>query len=158
MKSFGWPLRARLAGIAGLSAWLAGFLATIPFEAAVAWRYVNGRIALLPWTLAEGLTVWAAFTFLMAVAAWIPIVLPIALLLPPAWIVRARLIFIPGSVAASFLALAFRLHLFQRENFVSLAVFLDMFVSAEMTFVCIFGLVLAVVYTTLAARRIKPLG
>lgn len=146
--------RLRDASLAALAGWLAGFGMTIPFEFDLAERYVNGHEHLLAQTLVQGLVVWACFTLFMAVVAWVPLVLPVALLLSPRWIVRWRWIFIPGSFAAAFLAMGWRLHLFIKENFVDLSTVRGNFLTAPNIFAWTFALVLSIVYVRLAARRL----
>ncbi|HEV2274524.1 MAG TPA: hypothetical protein VGR96_10180 [Acidobacteriaceae bacterium] len=154
MRPFSWLSRLKYAALAGVAGWLAGVALTIPFEYGVAQRYVNGNAGEIPRVLAEGLLVWSAFTFFIAFVAWVPLVLPVLLLVPPAWLVRWRRLLVPCSVLVAGFAMGVRLNLFQHKNFVSEKAFLYAFGTAPYTFSLAFALVLAVVYVKMAARRL----
>lgn len=157
MKGFGWWVRVLYALLAGLVGWLAGVAVTIPFEAGVAARYVEGQRDSLLHALAEGTVVWGAFALFMASVAWVLLVLPVALLVPPCWIVRWRYILVPGSVLAAALAFGVRMHLFERVNFSSVQAFLDVFWIAPSVFAVVFAMVLTGTYAHLAKMRLKRL-
>ena len=154
MTGFGWKLRLKYGLLAGLAGWVAGWLAGWPFEVKVAWRYVDGHARLMPGALAKGLLVWAAFSLFMAVLGFLPLVLPLFLLAPPAWIVRARRVLIPVAPLVAMVAIDRRMgllntyHLYHREE---LRAF---FFTAPNWFVITFGLVVIWVYIALAQRRL----
>jgi hypothetical protein len=154
MRPFGWHVRLWYAVLAGLAGWLAGFLLTVPFEIFLAWRYVDGKVSKLPWTLAEGLVVWAAFTGFMAFAAWAPLVLPIVLLTPPRWAVRGQKLLVPAAGAAGLLAIGLRLQLFVRENFADFLTFWHVFFTSQLVFAIAFAMMLTAVYCALARVRL----
>ncbi len=81
MMTFGWPTRLKYGVLAALAGWLAGFLVTFPFELALARRYVDGNGHRLPDSLAEGLVVWGAFSLFMALSGFVPLMLPLVLLI-----------------------------------------------------------------------------
>ena len=56
---------------------------SFPFELSLAWRYVDGNARQLPDSLAKGLVVWGGFSLFMAMAGFVPLVLPALLLIPP---------------------------------------------------------------------------
>ncbi len=155
MKSFGWQTRLLYAALAGLAGWLAGIVLTIPFEAGVAWRYVNGHSRELPLVFVEGMVVWSCFTLLMASLAWLPLVVPVALLIPPRWIVRWRRILIPLSGVAGIYAIGHRLLLFRAESFTSFDVAYRLFWTSPNLFAVVFACVLTYVYAKLAQRNLS---
>jgi hypothetical protein len=156
MKKFGWRIRFQYAAAAGIVGWIAGFLLTIPFEIALTARYLEGQARGFPITLAEGLTVWACFTLFMAAAAWGPLVLPLALLVPPAWAVRWRGILALAGSAAAVLAMGKRLNLFHKKHFVDLPTIEYTFFTSHIVFAFVFAIVLTVTYSLLAERRLRP--
>lgn len=157
MKGFGWWVRVRNAFLAGLVGWLAGVLASIPFEVGVASRYIAGQSDSLIGALAGGMLVWSGFALFMASIAWVLLVLPVALFVPPRWIVRWRYILVPGSVPAAAIAYGVRMHIFERENFSSVNAFLNVFWTAPNVFAMVFAPVLTATYLLLAKRRAKQL-
>ena len=68
--TFTWRTRLKYAMLAFLAGWLAGWLVTIPFVVAMAWRYVDAHVRLLPNTVAEGLVIWGAFSLVMSMAGF----------------------------------------------------------------------------------------
>ena len=80
-----------------------------------------------------------------------------ALLVPPRWIVRWRVIVIPFAVGVAFLSLGWRLHLFAWDQYTDSRAALDAFITAPNIFAWTFALILASVYIVLAARRLRPL-
>ena len=104
-KPFGWRTRLKYGLLAAAAAWLAGWIIAFPFEYSTAWRYVDGNSRQLPVALAKGLAVWGGFSLFMAMAGFVPLVLPAFLLIPPRWFVRWRLILIPGAPLAAILAI-----------------------------------------------------
>jgi hypothetical protein len=90
MNTFGWKTRLKYAWLAAVIAWIAGWLITLPFELSLARRYADGDARLLHDSLAKGLAVWGGFSLFMAMAGFVPLVLPAFLLIPPRWLVRGR--------------------------------------------------------------------
>ncbi len=81
--------RALLSARAALVGWLAATLVTcVGFELPELWRNAPNSGLLLD--LASGVGLWAGFTLLVCSVGWCVAVLPVALLLPAAWIVRLR--------------------------------------------------------------------
>jgi hypothetical protein len=155
MRGLGWAVRLRYAMLAGLAGWLAGVAVTVPFEIGVAARYLSGQAGSLLRTLAEGLAIWSAFAFFMALVAWLLLVLPVALLVPPRWIVSWRHVLVPLSPVAAALAMGLRLHIFEQRNLKSSEAFLNVFWIAPNVFGMTFALFLTMVYVLLAARRLE---
>jgi hypothetical protein len=155
MNKFGWRIRLQYAAAAGFTGWIAGFLLTIPFELSLARRYLEGQSHGVAFTLAEGLTVWACFTFFMAAAAWVPLVMPFALLVPPGWAVRWRGMLVGAAAAAAILAMGKRLNLFVRDHFVDLPTIEYTFFTSQIVFAFVFAVVLTATYSVLAERRLS---
>ena len=154
MNTFGWKMRLKYALLAAGAAWLAGWLVTLPFELALAWRYVDGTASQLPSTLAKGLVVWGGFSFFMALAGFLPLMLPLILVVSPRWIVRLRRILIPAAPLVALLALYHRmgfLHGYYYRHPRELRTF---FFTAPNFFVITFALVAVWVYASLAKRRL----
>jgi len=80
--------------LAALAVGWPGILVSFPFEFSLAWRYVDGNVHRLPDSLAEGLLCGAAFTLFIAMSGFVPLVLPLVLLIAPARIVRWRRILV----------------------------------------------------------------
>ncbi len=155
MKTFGWATRLRYGLGAAGAGWLAGWLVSFPFELSLAWRYVDGNARRLPGSLAKGLVVWAGFSLFMAVAGFVPLVLPPVLLISPRWIVRWRSILIPGAPLAAIVAIDKRmglLHVYKFRHPRDLSAF---FFTAPNFFVVTFALVVVWVYVLLAKRRLE---
>ncbi len=155
MKALGWQTRLLYAVLAGLAGWIAGIVVTIPFEIRVAWRYVNGNTGQMPVVFLKGMVVWSCFALLMAAVAWLPMAVPVALLVPPQWIVRWSRIAIPASGLAAVGLMGHRLRFFQPENFTSFAVAYRVFWTAPDVFAVTFACFLTGVYAILARRRLQ---
>jgi hypothetical protein len=153
--TFGWTARLKYALLAALAAWLAGVAVSFPFEIALAWRYVDGNVRRLPDCLAEGLLVWAAFSSFMALAGFVPLVLPLLLLLAPGWIVRWRHILIPAAPLAALAAIYHRMGLLHVYYFRHSQAIRGFFFTAPCFFVIAFALVVVWVYVELAKRRLS---
>jgi hypothetical protein len=153
--TFAWSLRLKYGVLAALAGWLTGWLVTIPFKVTFAWRYVDGHANQLPESLAKGLLVWAAFSLFMAVAGFLPLALPLFLLISPQWMVRWRWVVIPGATLAAILALTRRMGLLNIYYFRHPQVISDFFFSAPNLFVIVFTLVMVWVYVRLAKRRLS---
>ncbi len=81
--------RAHLSAWAAFLGWFAAMFVTLAsFELPELWRNAPHHGLLLD--LASGVGLWAGFTLLVCVASWCVVVLPVALLVPAAWIIRPR--------------------------------------------------------------------
>jgi hypothetical protein len=158
MTSFGWPTRLKYGVLAALAGWLAGNLVSFPFEFSLAWRYVDGNVHRLPDSLAEGLLVWAAFTLFIAMSGFVPLVLPLVLLIAPARIVRWRGILVPAAPLIALLAIYKRMGLLHPYYFRHPRAVRAFFVTGPNFFVLTFALVVTWVYVVLAKRRLSALG
>jgi hypothetical protein len=157
MTTFGWPTRLKFGLMAAAAGWLAAWTLCFPFELSLAWRYVDGNVRQLPSTLAKGLVVWGGFSFFMAMAGFLPLMLPLILLAPPAWVVRLRRILIPAAPLVALLAL------YQRMGFLHTYYYRHprepetFFFTAPDFFVITFALVAVWTYVALAkGRLLKP--
>ena len=154
MKTFGWLTRLKYGLLAGLAGWLAGWLVCIPFEAAIAWRYVDAHARRLPGSLAEGLVVWAAFSLFMALVGFVPLFLPLVMLIPPRWIARRRWILIPAAGLLAFVAINYRMGLMTFHHFRHPQAIRAFFFTAPNIFVLTFTPVAVWAYSRLARRRL----
>jgi hypothetical protein len=156
MTTFAWPIRLKYGALAAAAGWVAGWLVSFPFELALAWRYVDGHLRQLPGTLFEGLAVWAVFSLLMALAGFVPLLLPLVLLLSPGWIVLRRRWLIPAAPLVATLAIDYRMGLLNphhvRQHSEDLRGF---FFTAPNFFVITFALAAVWVYIVLAQRRLS---
>lgn len=155
MKEPGWLARLQCGARALAAGWLAGVVATIPFEAEVARQYVNGNLHMLPRVLAEGMLVWTVFTLFMALAAWVPFVLPLVLLISPRHILRWRHFLVPVSPLLTVLAMSKRLNLLHAINFRSFAAFSAVYFTAPVIFAAIFALSMTASYMRLMDTRLR---
>ncbi len=153
--TFAWPTRLKYGLLAALAGWLAGWLVTIPFELTLAWRYVDAHTRQLPDTVAKGLVVWAAFSLFMAMAGFVPVVLPLFLFVSPRWIVRWRRFLIPGVMVLAVLAIDRRMGLLNSYHFRHPEALFTFFFSAPNMFYVTFALVLMWVYAALAKQRLN---
>lgn len=153
--SFGLGTRLKYGGLAAAAGWVAGWLVSFPFRLPLAWRYVDGHIGQLPGVLAEGMVVWAAFTLFMAMAGFLPLVLPLVLLIPPGWVVRRRWIAIPAAPLAAIVAVDYRMGLVSRYYVHHRSALEVFFFTAPNFFVITFALVVVWVYALLAKRRLS---
>jgi hypothetical protein len=156
--TFAWTVRLKYGVLAGLSGWLAGWLFTIPLELSLAWRYVDAHASQLPGALAKGMVVWAAFSFFMAITGFVPLVLPLFLLVSPRWIVRRRRFLIPAVTLAATGAIYGRMGLLHSYYLRHSGAMVAFFFTAPNFFVIIFALVMMWVYTVLAKRRLSASG
>ena len=155
MHTFGWQTRLKYGLVAGAVAWFAGWMVSFPFELDVAWRYVDGKIHQLPMALVKGSMVWAGFTMFMALAGFVPLILPAFLLIPPGWIVRSSKWLIPAAALAALLAVYERMGLLHVYQFRNPWAIRDFFFSGPNFFVISFALVVVWVYSSLARRRLR---
>jgi hypothetical protein len=153
--TFAWTVRLKYGVLAGLAGWLAGWLISLPFELSVAWRYVDGHAGQLPISLAKGMVVWGAFNFFMAIIGFVPLVLPLFLIISPRWIVRWRGFLIPGVTLAAILAIYYRMGLLSFYYFRHPHNIFAFFFTATNFFVIAFALVMMCVYVVLAKRRLS---
>jgi hypothetical protein len=152
---FTWQTRLKYAVLAYLAGWFAGWLVTIPFVVAMAWRYVDAHVRLLPSTLAEGLVIWGAFSLTMSMAGFALLALPLLLCVPPRWIVRWRGFLTPLVTMVAILVLYYRLGLVSGYYFLHPQILYDMFISGPNVFLIAFAPVMMWVYTVLAKRRLS---
>jgi hypothetical protein len=154
-KTFGWATRLKFGLMAAAVAWFAGWIISFPFELAVARRYVDGNVSLLPEAVVKGLVVWGGFSLFMAAAGFTPLVLPAVLFVPPRWIVRWRFVLIPAAALIAMLFVNRRmgfLHMYYFHHPHAVRLF---FFSAPNFFVVTFALVVVWVYAVLAQRRLR---
>jgi hypothetical protein len=154
MNTFGWRLRLKYAMVAGGLGWLVGWLISFPFELSLAWRYVDGDARRLPHAIGEGLVVWGGFSLFMALAGFVPLMLPGFVLIPPRWIVRWRGLLIVGAPLAALLAIYERMGLLNMYGFRHPEAVRAFFFTAPDFFVIGFALVVVWVYSALAKRRL----
>jgi hypothetical protein len=154
-KPFGWRTRLKYGLLAAAAGWLAGWIIAFPFEYSTAWRYVDGNGRQLPVALVKGLAVWGGFSLFMAMAGFVPMVLPAFLLIPPRWFVRWRRILIPGAPLAALLAIYRRMGFLNPYRFHHPQVIKAFFFTAPNFFVIAFALVVVWVYVMLASRRLQ---
>jgi hypothetical protein len=152
--TFGWRLRLKYALTAGALGWLVGWLISFPFDLSLAWRYVDGDARRLPHAVAEGVVVWGGFSLFMALAGFVPLMLPGFLLIPPRWIVRWRGLLIVGAPLAALLSIYERMGLLNRYGLRHPEAVRAFFFTAPDFFVISFALVVVWVYSALAKRRL----
>jgi hypothetical protein len=155
--TFSWTVRLKYGVLAGLAAWLAGWLMTIPFVLCEAWRYVDAHVSQMPVAVAEGMVVWGAFSLVEASAGFVPLVL-LFLLVSPCRIVRRRRFLLPGVTLAASLAFYYRMGLLHAYDFRHSQTILVFFFTAPNFFAIIFALVMMWVYVVLARRRLSASG
>jgi len=153
--TFAWPTRLKYGLLAGLAGWLAGWLTTIPFVLSLAWRYVDAHARQMPEAMTKGMMVWGAFSLFMAMSGFVPLVLPLFLLISPRWIVRWRRYLIPGVTLAALLAIYNRMGLLNSYYFHRPRVLYYFFITAPNLFIITFALVMIWVYIALAKRRLS---
>jgi hypothetical protein len=154
MNTFGWLTRLKYALVAGGLGWLVGCLFSFPFDLSLAWRYVDGDARRLPHVLAEGIVVWGGFSLFMALAGFVPLMLPGFLLIPPRWIVRWRVLLIVLAPLSALLAIYGRMGLLNSYGLHHPEAVRAFFFSAPCFFAFSFALVVVWVYTMLARRRL----
>ena len=153
--TFAWPTRLKYGLLAGLAGWLAGWLVTTPYVLSLAWRYVDARAGLMPEAVAKGMVVWGAFSLFVATAGFLPLALPLFLLISPRWIVRWRRFLIPGVTLAALLAIYHRMGLLNDYHFRHPRGLYYFFITAPNLFIITFALVMIWVYIVLAKRRLS---
>ncbi len=82
--------RVGYAALSGLAGWGVAVLCCTPVLLITAVRNSEGQPRLFVQTLFYGVLAWAGWTFLLALAAWIFVALPVVLLIRPALLVRQR--------------------------------------------------------------------
>jgi hypothetical protein len=153
--TFTWRTRLKYAVLAFLAGWLAGWLVTIPFVVRMAWRYVDAHISLLPNSIVEGFFVWGGFSFVISMAGFVALALPLLLCVPPRWIVRWRSLLIPLVTLVAILLFFYRMGLLSGYYFVHPQILYYMFISAPNVYLIVFAPVMMWVYTVLAKRRLS---
>jgi hypothetical protein len=150
-----WRTRLKYAFLAFLAGWLAGWLITIPFVVAMAWRYVDARASQLPDSLAKGLVIWGTFSLAISLAGFAVLVLPWLLCVSPRWIVRWRAFLIPAVTLVAILLFFRRMGLLSGYYFVHPQVLYAMFISAPNVYLIVFAPVMMWVYSALAKRQLS---
>ena len=153
--TFAWTVRLKYGALAGLAGWLAGWLMTIPFVLRLAWRYVDAHAGQMPVAVGKGMVVWGAFSLFMAMAGFLPVGLPLLLLISPRWIVRRRRFLIPAVTLAALLGIYYRMGLLNAYHFLHPEDIVKFFTTAPNLFVITFALVMMWVYIHLAKRRLS---
>ena len=146
--------RVSYAALSGLSGWFVGQIACLPINLIIAVRDTEGQTRLFVQTLCYGLLAWGAWTFLLALAAWVLVVLPLVMTLRPCLLVRMRMVVpIVATVGALSLA-ATRPTMFRDASAVS---FFHRFAEAIPygLFAISFTLVTAWMYILLCKRRLE---
>jgi hypothetical protein len=155
MKTFGWLTRVKYGLLAAGAGWFAGWLVSFPFKLSLAWRYVDGDTRRLPISLAEGMVVWAGFSLFMAMAGFVPLVLPPIVLIPPRWIVRWRGVLIPAAPLVACLLMYRRMGLLTVYRLRNPWAVREFFFSSVNFFAITFALVVVWTYVLLARRRLS---
>ena len=146
--------RVGYAALSGLSGWFGGQIACLPINLIIAVRDTEGQTRLFVQTLFYGLLAWGAWTFLLALAAWVLVVLPLVMTLRPCLLVRMRMVVpIVATLGALSLA-ATRPTMFRDASAVS---FFHRFAEAIPYgfFAISFTLVTAWMYILLCKRRLE---
>jgi hypothetical protein len=146
--------RLGYAALSGLSGWFVGQIACLPINLIIAVRDTEGQTRLFVQTLCYGLLAWGAWTLLLALAAWVLVVLPLVMTLRPCLLVRLRIVVpIVATVGALSLA-ATRPTMFRDASAVS---FFHRFSEAIPYgfFAISFTLVTAWMYILLCKRRLE---
>jgi hypothetical protein len=100
--------------------------------------------------------VWAGFSLFMAMAGFVPVMLPSIVLIPPRWIVRWRGLLIPAAPLAASLVMYRRMGFLNLYHFRNPWAVREFFFSALNFFVITFALVVVWTYVGLARRRLSP--
>jgi hypothetical protein len=94
----------------------------------------------------------------MAMVGFVPLALPLLLLVPPRWIVRWRRFLIPGATLVAILAINRRMGLLNYYYFQHSDAIVSFFFSATNFFIMTFAPVMMWVYVVLARRRLSASG
>jgi hypothetical protein len=155
MAMIGYGTRVRFMAIGGLAGWLAGFIAALPAEIFIGMRDAGGEPKLLAATLSMGLGVWAIWTLLLAVAAWLIFAVPCALMASPEWMVRFRVRLLIGVGLVALLTVFIKLWSFQDRAASTAALRFILYVPYG-CFAVVFSVVTAWLYMRLARGRLFP--
>jgi hypothetical protein len=142
------------AALSGLSGWFVGQITCLPINLIIAVRDTEGQTRLFVQTLCYGLLAWGAWTLLLALAAWVLVVLPLVMTLRPCLLVRLRMV-VPIAATLGALSLAAtRPTMFRDASAVS---FFHRFAEAIPYgfFAISFTLVTAWMYILLCKRRLE---
>jgi hypothetical protein len=153
--TFAWTVRLKYGALAGLAGWLAGWMMTIPFVLRLAWRYVDAHASQMPVAVGKGMVVWGAFSLFMVLAGFLPVGLPLLVLVSPRWIVRRRRFLIPAVTLAALLGIYYRMGMLNAYHFLHPEDIFKFFTTAPNLFVITFALVMMSVYIALAKRRLS---
>jgi hypothetical protein len=102
--------RLRQATLAMLVGWAVGFVITSPFQIVEVLRNSGSSLALLVSALGYGFAVWVMITLAGSGIVWAWVVAPVALLVPPNWLLRHRIPVIVGSMFLGVLAVCYMAH------------------------------------------------
>ena len=151
----GYATRVKFIAIGGLAGWVAGFIAALPAEVFIGMRDAGGEPKLLAATLSMGLGVWAIWTLLLAVAAWLIFAVPCAMMASPEWLVRFRVRVLFGVGAVALLTVLIKLWSFQ-DRAASTATLRFILYVPYGCFAVVFSVVTAWLYVRLVRRRLFP--
>jgi hypothetical protein len=99
--------------------------------------------------------VWAGFSLFMAMAGFVPLVLPPIVLIPPRWIVRWRGVLIPAAPLVACLLMYRRMGLLTVYRLRNPWAVREFFFSSVNFFAITFALVVVWTYVLLARRRLS---
>ncbi len=145
--------RVGYAALSGLTGWLVGQVACLPVNLIIAVRDTEGQAKLFVQTLLYGLLAWGAWTLLLALAAWLLVVLPLVMTIRPCLLVRLRFVISMGAAVAALSLAATRPAMFRDTSAIS---FFHKFalVIPYGAFALSFTLVTAWMYVRLSKRRL----
>lgn len=93
--------RVAYAALSGIAGWATAVAFCSPVLLITAVRNSEGQPRLFVQTLFYGVLAWAGWTFLLALAAWIFVALPLVLLIRPDLLVRRRRLILACAIAFS---------------------------------------------------------
>jgi hypothetical protein len=102
--------RIRAALLASLLGWIAGLLATVPFQIVEAMRNAGGGGRVLAYELGMVLAMWSTLTFAMALYWSAFFLIPIVWLLSAGWVLRHRELWLAITPVFGVVLMAVRLH------------------------------------------------
>jgi hypothetical protein len=102
--------RIRAALLASLLGWIAGLLASVPFQIVEAMRNAGGGGRVLAYELGMVLAMWSALTFVMALYWFAFFLIPIVWLVSAGWVLRHRELWLAITPVFGVVLMAVRLH------------------------------------------------
>jgi hypothetical protein len=102
--------RIRAALLASLLGWIAGLLASVPFQIIEAMRNAGGGGRVLAYELGMVLAMWSALTFVMALYWCAFFLIPIVWLASAGWVLRHRELWLVITPVFGVVLMAVRLH------------------------------------------------